>query len=36
MKYWIEDHPEDYREFKRNFKDKFNIVAGRTKIPKFN
>lgn len=36
MKYWIEDHPDDYRKFKRNFKDKFNIVAGRTKIPKFN
>lgn len=36
MKFWIEDHPEEYKSFKNVFKQKFNIVAGRTKIPKLN
>ena len=36
MKHWIEDHPEEYASFKNTFKQKFNIVAGRTKIPKLN
>ena len=36
MKYWIEDHTYEYQEFKKTFKDKFNIVAGRTRIPKLN
>lgn len=36
MKYWIEDHTYEYQEFKKSFKDKFNIIAGRTRIPKLN
>ncbi len=36
MKFWIEDHQEEYKSFKNIFKQKFNIVAGRTKIPKLN
>lgn len=36
MKYWIDDCSNEYQNFKKTFKDKFNIVAGRTKIPKLN
>lgn len=36
MKFWIEDHPDEYKLFKKDFKQKYNIVAGRTKIPKLN
>lgn len=34
--FWIKDHSDECKEFIKNFTCKFNIIAGRTKIPKIN
>lgn len=36
MRYWCEDNQELLNEFQKNFINRFNIVASRTKIPKIN